>query len=70
MTSKQIQIHGAKAIVRAHQIELPIQRQIAEHQRPKFPERNETSHRVVVFGLWNIHCLEIGAIRIGRAGAR
>src|SRR5207245_4676321 len=70
VTSKEIQIHRTEAIARTHQVELPIQGQVAQDNRTKLSEGNETSDRLVIFGLGDICCLEVGTIGIWGTGAR
>ena len=61
------QIHGAEAVVGTHQIELPVERQIAEMDGSKFSERDEASDRLVIFSQVDAGlCGEVRAIGIRR----
>jgi len=70
MAGQDIQINGAEAVVRTHQIELPVQGQITEDDGSKLSEGNETSNRLVVFRFWDIRRLEARAVGIWPASAR
>jgi hypothetical protein len=70
MAGQEIQINGAEAVVWTHQIELPVQGQIAEDNGSKLSEGNETSNRLVVFRLGGIRRLEACAVGIWPASAR
>jgi len=68
MAREQIQIHGAEAIVRTHEVVLPFQGQVAQNNRSKLSKSDEASDGLVIFRLESICGFEAGAIGIGLAG--
>src|SRR5436309_6028880 len=64
MASSDLQVDCTETVIRTHQFELPVQRQIAQMKGSKFSERNEAPDRLIVLGPGNIGGREIGASRI------